>query len=108
MGEIEDKSICISEDLPYREAAKYLGVVIALAEANAVIFTGERLSTSLVRDAMKKQAKKKPWFGVPKDNRETLKWLRHSASWGLVSGIKVGSTYYWISNFEVAPWIEAR
>jgi len=100
-GEYRDTSICIPEQLPIKEAAKYLGVVVALGDTAVA-------GTSWLEGQLIGQFKTKPWFKPPKDKRQLLKWCRKLVEWELVDELttKGDAQCYWKSKVELATWTD--
>jgi hypothetical protein len=100
-SQYRDTSITIPEELPFKEAAQYLGVLVALGDTSVA-------GTTWLEGQMIAQEKNKPWFKRPKDKRTLIKWCRKLRDWDLIEELtnKGDAQCYWASKVELAPWTD--
>lgn len=97
-----ETSVSIPVEIPYREAASYLGLLAAFEHRNG---PGRHiLSTRTLCECSAEQAVSKPWFRAC-SQRLIVGRLRQLEAWGHVEEVHVpGLGFKWRSKVELAPW----
>lgn len=100
LGIVDEQSICISKDVSYALARRYIAILFALDGKSWT-------ASAAVMLKMKQQAKKMPWLPFPTYTDQLRHWLSEVVKEDLIEEkLDNKKQLHWRSKVKMAPWVD--